>query len=54
MAFIRWMDEILHHLRNPGMMAPLKIPNNKWFQPWFHFVVRFLDFATIHSRGSLL
>ena len=22
---ILWMDEILHHLRNPGMMIPLKL-----------------------------
>ena len=31
-----WMNEILHHLRNPGMMIPLQLPTNKkWFQPWF-------------------
>ena len=25
------MDEILHHLRHPGMMVPLKIPANNGF-----------------------
>ena len=29
------MDEILHHLRNPGTMIPLQIPTNSYFQPWF-------------------
>ena len=23
---VLWMDELLHHLRNPGMMIPLQIP----------------------------
>ena len=31
---VLWMDEILHHLRNPGMMIPLYIPMNHGF-PWF-------------------
>ena len=32
---ILWMDEILHHLKIPGTMVPLKIPTNNaflWFQ----------------------
>ena len=31
---ILWMDEILHYLRNPGMMIPLQISTNNGF-PWF-------------------
>ena len=31
---VLWMDEILHHLRQPGMMIPLQIPANNGF-PWF-------------------
>ena len=26
-----WMDEILHHLTNPGIMIPLQIPTNSGF-----------------------
>ena len=29
------MDEILHHLRHPGMMVPLKIPANHGFNHGF-------------------
>ena len=25
---VRWMDAILHHTGNPGMMTPLQIPTN--------------------------
>ena len=28
---ILWMDEILHHLRDPGMILPLQIPANNGF-----------------------
>ena len=31
---IQWMDDILHHLENPGMMIPLKLPANIG-SPWF-------------------
>ena len=30
---ILWMDEILHHLRNPGMIRQHAL----WFQRWLHF-----------------
>ena len=49
---ILWMDEILHHLRNPGMIRfPCKYQRTFWFPPWFHFVVREADFTSIHSIG---
>ena len=44
---ILWMDEILHHLRNPGMMILLQIPTSNGF-PWFPRWCE-TDFATIHS-----
>ena len=31
---ILWMDEILHHPRDPGMIIPLQIPANNGF-PWY-------------------
>ena len=34
LSMILWMDEILHHLRNPGMMIHLQIPTN-YGLPWF-------------------
>ena len=34
---ILWMDEILHHLRSPGMMIPL-YTNKQWFQRGFNVV----------------
>ena len=42
------MDEILHHLKNPGMMIPLKIPTNNsllWFLRWCRI-------SSIHSMGD--
>ena len=41
-----WMDEILHHLRNPGMMIPRKIPTNHVFFFWF---LRWCEISSIRS-----
>ena len=38
---ILWMDAILHHLRNPGMMIPLQTPTSNGF-PWFKVVQDFV------------
>ena len=32
MVAILWMDEILHHPRNPGRMITLRRPTNKWLR----------------------
>ena len=37
---ILWMDEILHHLRNPGSDDSPINTKKYWFQPWCHFAVR--------------
>ena len=43
-----WMDEILHHPRNPGIDNSPVNTNKQWFQPWF---LRWceMDVASIHS-----
>ena len=48
---ILWMDKILHHLRNPGMIRfPRKLPTNTGFN---HGLMLWCDtaFATIRSVG---
>ena len=35
-----WMDEILHHLRHPGMVIPLKIPTTVMVSTTVSQVVR--------------
>ena len=48
---ILWMDEILHHLRNPGMMSPLKIPTNKGFKNGLQMVQDFVhQHIVLHVR----
>ena len=42
-----WMDEILHHLRSPGMLTLLKIPANNGV-PRFQTGAKWISF--IHSR----
>ena len=58
---ILWMDEILHHLRNPGMMIPLSILTNNgfpWsqsgagFRPSIHSINSICSFAGISFSGS--
>ena len=44
---IRWMDEIRHHPRNPGMMTPLHFPENNGV-PWFR---RRCRISSIHSMS---
>ena len=41
-----WMDEFLHHLRNPGMMIPLQIPIKNGF-PWIQSGAKRI--SSIHS-----
>ena len=38
------MDEILHRLRNPGKMIPLKVPKH-----WFPMVSKWCRISSIHS-----
>ena len=45
-AYILWMDQILHLLRNPGIMIPLKIATNHGF-PQFHCGAKWI--SSIHS-----
>ena len=43
-----WMDELLHHLRDPGRMIPLQIPRNNSFN---HGFIRWFErISSIHSR----
>ena len=44
------MDEILHHLRNPGMMLPLYLPTNNDFS----MVSKWCRISSIHSSDKLL
>ena len=39
-----WMDEVLHHLRNPGMMIPRKYPHNFLVSKW-------CKISSMHSIG---
>ena len=48
-AELLWMDEILHHLRNPGMMNPLQIPMNNDV-PWFPSGAGFRP-STVSTEG---
>ena len=48
---IPWMDEILHHLRNPGRMIPLEIPTKNAF-PWFQSGAGFRP-STVSINPSL-
>ena len=48
---ILWMDEILHHLRNPEMMILLYMPRNNGF-PWYEGGAGFCP-STV-SQGCVL
>ena len=50
---VLWVDEILHHLRNPGMMIPRQIPTNNGF-PWFQRVQSGAELCpfTVYGRGG--
>ena len=48
LGHLLWMDEILYHLRNPGMMIPLKLATNIGF-PWFQSAVKWI--SSIHSMA---
>ena len=44
-----WMDELLHHTRNPWNDDSPVNTNKQWFQPWPLKWCE-MDWATIHSR----
>ena len=60
------MDEILHHMRNPGMILYCPVNTDKqWLQSWPHFVMRngfrnhpqyfqFVNYIAVSSRRSTL
>ena len=47
LLMILWMEKILHHLRDPGVMIALLIPTNTGFPRFPSGAVS--DVATIHS-----
>ena len=49
---IMWMDEILHHPRNPGCRFSCKYQQTLWFQPWFQFLRNLCQLVRRHGRGE--